>query len=137
MKKVIIALLLISCCFCLAHPATAASNTVEIEPRWDNISKVYAGLEISKILGIAECTGQITTRVNQPVELVVNLQQKKDGYWTTIKTWTKTGTQSTTFVGSYAVYRGYEYKVTVAGYLYNSNGDIQEAGTAYYTVDFS
>lgn len=64
------------------------------------------------------------------VKTVVRLQQKLDSGWYTVKSWSDTGTCTAGASGSYAVARGYDYRVTVSAYVYDDNGNIVETGSS-------
>lgn len=129
MKKVISLLMVtvIVCTMVLPVSATTGDNTVQ--PRWTYLDSVYAHLDINW-LGVASCEGRATAGDFVTVKVVVRLQQLQDTGWATIKSWTATDTQTVGTSGTYAVYSGYTYRVSVTGYIYDSNGNLVEAGTA-------
>lgn len=110
-------------------PASATTAESTIQPRWTYLDTVYAYLNINW-LGIASCEGSATAGSLVTVEVTVRLQQLKDTGWATIKTWSATDTQSAVASGSYAVQKGYTYRVSVTGYVYDSNGNLVETGSA-------
>lgn len=129
MKRVtsLLIIIVILCVMVLPVSATSVDNTVQ--PRWTYLDSVYAYLDINW-LGVASCEGRATAGDFVAVKVVVRLQQLKDTGWATIKSWTATDTQTVGASGSYAVYSGYTYRVSVTGYVYDSNGNLVEAGTA-------
>ena len=129
MKRVITIFILIAFIITLVPSASAATAENTIQPQWDILNSVTADLEINW-LGIATCAGRATAGEFVTVKVVVKLQQLTDTGWTTLKSWTVTDTQSAFASGTYAVHRGYTYRVSVTGYIYNSNGTLVETGTA-------
>lgn len=109
--------------------ATSNSNTITIQPRWSYLDTVSAYININA-LGIATCEGRATSRDALTVETVVRLQQLTDTGWSTIKTWSSTSVGSASVSKTYAVYAGYTYRTSVTGYVYDSNGNIIETGSA-------
>lgn len=136
MKRVISILLVLAVLVCtVAFPASAATST-DVEPLYDHINSVYANLSINKLLGIATCTGRINAKKIVPVKVIVRLQQYNEGTWTTVTSWNETGTASVSCTNQYAIYSGYTYRVRVTGYVYDSEGVIQESATVTHTVEF-
>lgn len=122
MKKVLaiitVALLLAT----MALPVCAASVT----PRYTYVDSLYARLEIDTTWGIATCEGELIAKGMNPVEVVVKLQQYKNGQWVTLKTWSAEDEWGVYRSGKYAIYSGYTYRVYVEGYVYNENGAVVE-----------
>lgn len=135
MKRLgLILILIISICINV-FPVSAAEID-EIQPLYDHIGSIYATLTINETLGIATCKGKIDATEIVPVKVVVRLQQYNDGKWSTVKSWNASGTASVSCIEQYAIYRGYTYRVSVTGYVYDSEGVILESGTVTHTVDF-
>lgn len=121
---------------CLAVPAAAATKD-EVELLYTYINKISAGLTIDETLGIATCTGKVDAKSIVPVKVTVRLQRYQDGSWMNVATWSATGTAGVTCKNNYAVYSGYTYRVYVAGFVYDSEGVLQEAASATKTVNYS
>lgn len=107
----------------------AAASEASIQPRWTYLNSVSASLDINW-LGVASCSGQALVRSSDKIEVVVILQQYSSTGWVTINSWSSTGTTTTRASGQYAVARGYTYQVNVVAYVYDSNGNIIESGSA-------
>ena len=105
-----------------------SANSYEVEPRYTHINVVYGNIAINESYGIATCTGRIDAKQLVPVEVYANLQRKVDGQWVTVKTWTATGTRTAICTNNYAVYSNSEYRLSVWGYVLDSNGNILETG---------
>ena len=116
-------------------PAHAATVSV-LQPRYTHVSVVQAALTIDESLGITTCYGRVDAKNFDPVKVIVRLQQFKNGYWTTLKSWSATGTMSAICSKQYAVYDGYRYRVSVTGYVYDSNGTILETASAIHEVNY-
>lgn len=137
MKRIITGILAFILILGMILPVSAAvANPITpVEPMYDYVNLVYARLEIGEDWGMTTCTGTITAKQLLPVKVIVRLQ-KLDGYWQTIKSWSATGTGSASHTGNYAVYSGYTYRVSVIGYVYDSNGNIIETATVAHVVDY-
>lgn len=105
------------------------ANATGINPRWTHIQSMTAGLDIS-FWGVATCNGQLTAYENVPIEIMMHLQQNKNGSWGTLRTWSIVGTGALSSEKQYAVERGYTYRVVVTGYVYDANGNILETASA-------
>ena len=125
---VVVAIILISS---LAAPAAAS-----VTPRYSHTNYVYARLEIDNFWGIATCVGELVAYDDVPVDITVYLQVYKDGSWQTVKSWFASDMMCVHLNKSYAIYRGYEYRTYVEGYVYNSSGSLVEivgiADTEWY-----
>lgn len=115
----------------LAVPASAS-----VMPRYSYTDYVYARIDIDQTWGIATCVGEVMADNNVPVKLYVHLQVFKDGQWQTVKTWSTEDTMYAYLSKPYAIYRGYQYRTYVEGYIYNSNNVLVEivdvADTEWY-----
>ena len=125
---VVIAIILISS---MAVPASAS-----VTPRYSNTDFVYSRLSIDNFWGVATCEGELLAYDDVPVEITVYLQVYKDGEWQTVKSWYASDMMHVYLSKQYAIYRGYEYRTYVEGYVYNSSGYLVEivdvADTEWY-----
>lgn len=134
-KRLIMALVILSMMTSMAVPISAYNGDT-IQPRWDYINTVTANLTIDETLGIATATGRMIVREYSPVEIIVRLQRSTAIGWVTIATWNATGTRTVYCSSKYAVEKGFTYRVTVSGYLYDADGALKEDGFASYTVAY-
>lgn len=141
MKKfchaIIIALVI--CLIIIPIEASAVVDTPvtdEIDPQFITINTIYAYLKIDEDTGIATCVGEVRARDMLPVEVLVQLQQLKDGTWTTLYSWANTGTCIASEAGSYAIAKGYTYRAKVIGFAYDTDGNIIESGSATHQVSY-
>lgn len=129
MRKSIAFVLIIAMTIALVLPVSAA--TVDpIQPRFNYINTVYAELSIDELIGVATCSGVMSSRYAKPVKIIVRLQQYRDGSWVTLRTWSATGTIGASYNGQYAVSSGYTYRASVTAYVYDADGGILETATA-------
>lgn len=135
MKRITAFLLTVILLFSLALPASAAVKET-VQPRYTYINSVYASLSINESTGVTTCTGSVSAKNTYPVKVAVYLQQDMGTYWKTVKSWSASGTWSVSLTENHAVYDGYTYRVTVTGYVYDSDGNIMESATGTHTVDY-
>ena len=125
---VVLAIILISS---MAVPASAS-----VTPRYTHTSFVYSNLSIDTFWGVATCEGELLAYDDVPVEITVYLQVYRDGEWQTVKSWYASDMMHVYLSKQYAIYRGYEYRTYVEGYVYNSSGYLVEivdiADTEWY-----
>ena len=125
---VVLAIILISS---MAVPASAS-----VTPRYTHTSFIYSNLSIDTFWGVATCEGELLAYDDVPVEITVYLQVYKDGEWQTVKSWYASDMMHVYLSKQYAIYRGYEYRTYVEGYVYNSSGYLVEivdvADTEWY-----
>ena len=133
MKRIITILVALTLLIALALPVSAQSNQY-VQPRYTYVSDVHASLSINTSTGIATCTGGVSAKDFQPVEVVVYLQQDMGSYWKTIASWTGTGTMDIEITNRYAVYSGETYRVFAAGYVYDTNHNLLESASADHEV---
>lgn len=128
----------------LAYADTYNSNEVGdlsskedliIAPLWTYILDVWQTFDISSS-GKAEIVATMDAKntKSDSLKIVANLQQFKNGSWTTIKSWTST-TESTSliFQKSWYVPKGYSYRVLTNYYAY-SGTDIESTSIASKVV---
>ena len=129
MRRLAALLMVIGILCTMIVPVAAATNENTIQPRWTYLNSVYAYLDINW-LGVATCEGSSAARSSVEIKTVVRLQQLTDTGWSTIKSWSGTGTLNASAGGKIAVARGYDYRVTVSAYVYDDNGNIVETGSS-------
>lgn len=81
--------------------------------------------------GVVNCHAQTTVASGHRAGLLVELQQYKDNNWTTIKSWSKSASNSVTIDEDYSVSKGYKYQLRVTHSSYNSSGKLLEATVQY------
>jgi len=104
----------------------------EMQPLYDATNRVYTDLSISS--GSAECYGKIKPAgATQSTSITMRLQQKKDGIWTNIATWTGSATEgkAASLSKTKSVAKGYDYRLYVSGTIKNSDGSTAESPYKY------
>lgn len=116
----------------MAVPASAS-----VTPRYSHTSYVYSRLEIDTFWGVATCVGELMAYDDVPVDITVHLQVYKDGSWQTVKSWYASDMMNVYLSKSYAIYRGYEYRTYVEGYVYNSSGSLVEIVDCAHSLTYN
>lgn len=128
MKKTVSMLLML---LVLAAAVSSAWAEGDIQPFYNQIAKISANLEISG--ATATCTGKIAPTSDATVSsMTMKLQQKKDGNWVTIATWSASGAkgQAVNLSKTKSISKGYSYRVYVSGTVKNG---VDPAETPSYT----
>ena len=118
--KIIIFLMVIStpAYACNNYGDTDMTESKVITPFFTNISIFNSTLKISSS-GKASVSSYLTARNIDSLTIEVDLQQFKDGKWTSIKSWTESSTgTSGGLSGSYYVPKGYIYRTVSKGKVY-------------------
>lgn len=126
---VVVAIILIAS---MAVPASAS-----VTPRYSHTDYIYARLEINNFWGIATCVGELVAYDDVPVDITVYLQVYKDGSWQTVKSWFASDMMCVHLNKSYAIYRGYEYRTYVEGYVYNESGSLVEIVDCAHSLTYN
>jgi hypothetical protein len=141
MKKAISVSLVILMAMFWTIPAYAASvaakptKGISMSPQYTSISVLSAGLSIDSS-GRATCSGTVTPSSNSYTShLTVSLQQHIGSSWSTIKSWTASGTgfMGADVEGYYYVDYG-SYRVCSTASVYNSSGKLLETESFYSAV---
>lgn len=116
---------------CLLVPASYAQAVV-ISPMYVGIANFQVSLSINGS-GIAGCSAYLATSISSCTPtLAVTLKKSTNGQaWTSVKSWTATGTYllGASVDETIAVASGYQYKLFATGRIINSEGLVIE--TAY------
>lgn len=138
MKKFIFMGLIVLMAVFSVVPAYAANGTSNVRtqglitPQFTYISLLSPGLSIDSS-GLATCIGDVTIYNNSySTVLTVQLQKSTSSGWTTIKTWTSSGTgvAGTELVEYYYVTTG-TYRVCATAKVYNAFGSLLETESVY------
>ena len=120
----------------LVLPANAAEETSNVSPRYVNIIGITASIGVNSS-GKASCYSFVeTANSSYTIYLVLGLQRYKDGYWTTIKEWSGSGTGEVTMDKSRYVTPGYYYRTAASATVYTSGGSYVESTTIYSQSDY-
>ena len=130
MKRLLCLILALMLVILSVTPALAAESESAIMPRYSYIAQMYSGLQIGK-LGLSACHASCYAEGGASVALTAKLQQYNGSTWTTVKTWTATGTDLASISKNYAVPSGYTYQLRVTCAVFNAAGTLIETGTCY------
>ena len=130
MKRILCLILVFVLLTLSVTPALATENESTIMPRYSYIAKLYSGLQIGS-LGLSACRANCYVENADHIVLTAKLQQYDGSSWTTLKTWTATGTDIASISKNYAVYSGYVYCLRVTCAVYNASGTLVETATCY------
>lgn len=131
-KKTFTSLLsvIIACCLSisLASATTAPTETIQ---RLAYITQITASLEITSV-GRADCAAKTKLRNTvSNADLTIELQRSTDSNsWTTIKSWSTSGSGTIGLEESYYVLHGYYYQVVATVNVYTSTGNLAETASA-------
>ena len=128
---------LLSLCMLTFTFSTASAAEATVQPRYQRICYFTASLEISSS-GRATCYGSVTPWDSTDiVDLTMELQRTTSGgIWTTIKTWTNSGSVSVSVDKDWYVASGYYYRVAVNASLYTADGTFVEGVTEYSVTKY-
>lgn len=130
MKRFVCILLALILMASVATPAMAATqNEQVISPRYTYIMTNSVTLTIDETTGVATCNAYCYATSNYTVVVECELQQYINSDWSTLKTWTASGTRIASLNKSWAVYSGYSYRAYATYYIYDGNGNLLETAT--------
>ena len=130
MKRILCLILVLVLLTLSVSPAMATESESTIMPRYSYITQLYSGLQIGT-LGLSACRANCYVRNADEVILTAKLQQYNGSSWTTLKTWTATGTDIASISKNYAVPSGYVYCLRVTCAVFNEAGTLVETATCY------
>lgn len=130
MRKFLSAILSVVMLLTLATPAFAAlpDDTI-VSPQYTYIRTITANISIDEDTGIATCKATCLSASGYTVEVVCQLQRYSGSSWTTLKTWTASGTRYASVNENWAVSSGYTYRVYVSYRIRNTAGSLLESTT--------
>ena len=128
MKRVLCLILSVVLLLTITTPVLAAENENVVTPRYTHIAMIYSNLSINSATGLTACQADGYAPTASSVKLTCKLQQYNGSSWTTVKTWTATGTDIATLSKNYAVYSGYTYRLSASFSVYNASGVLVESG---------
>lgn len=131
MKRLLCLILTLTLLMLVATPVLAAESEVAVTPRYTYIARIYSHLTISNTTGLSACQAHGYSPTASSVKLTCRLQRLNGSTWTTVKTWTTTGTDYVALDKNYAVAKGYTYRLSVSFSVYNTSGTLLESGIQY------
>ena len=121
-----------------AGAAGVQSELISVQPRYTIINTIAAGLAIDSS-GKATCSGRLVSGSSgSDCYISIELQQKSNNQWNTIKTWTasKLNASSVSLEKNYYVVHG-TYRVKLTGTIENSELGVEETAVKYSkTVEY-
>lgn len=130
MKRTLCLILALLLVMLMVMPVMATEEESTVMPRYSYIARIYSGLQIGT-LGLSACQANCYAEAGDSVVLSAKLQQYDGSTWTTLKTWTATGTDIATLSKNYAVPKGYTYRLRANCAVYSASGVLLESGTCY------
>ena len=120
----------------LVMPASAAEETPTVTPRYVNIMYFNASCGVNSS-GKASCYSFVeTANTSHTIYLGLALQRYKDGAWTTIKSWSSSGSGEVEMDKSWYVTSGYYYRTAATATVYTSGGSFVESVTIHSQSDY-
>lgn len=107
----------------LASNPAENENVILRQLRWSNVNSISAVVSFSD--NTAECYSSIVgVSGTTNISATFTLERKVNGSFTSVKSWTQTASSVLTFTESYAVTKGYTYRLSVsANILRNGNSE--------------
>lgn len=137
MRRILTAMLAIILLMVSVLPCFAAEiDTSVVTPRYTHIHNNKVDLDINTTTGIATCFASCFTMGDYTVKVECKLQRYQGGFYSTIKTWTNSGSQYASVNQQWAVYSGYTYRVYAIFYVYDSAGNLLESATSSASYNY-
>lgn len=136
MKKIFVILLATILLFSMVIPAYAALPDPPISPQYNYIDSYSVVLNIDKNSGTASCSANCYAPNAKKVEIEYKLQRYMNSYWTTVTTWTASGTSYASLSKSATVSSGYTYRGKATYRIYDLSGNLLETGSTYKTYSY-
>lgn len=131
MKRVLTALLIMAMMLSLSMSCLAAQpDDYAVSPRYTHISTNKVGLTINETTGVASVSSYCYTVGQYTVGVECRLQRYTGSFWSTVKTWSASGTRYASVNENWAVYSGYTYRAYVIFTVRDSAGNLLESATS-------
>lgn len=118
------------------HGIAAQVEDNIVSPKYTYIQKNTVNLSINENTGIATCKANCYTLGTYTVEVECRLQRLTGSMWTTIQTWSASGTSYAGVNKNWAVYSGYTYRAYALYSVRDSAGNLLESDTGSYIYVF-
>lgn len=130
---------LLALCICAAPLSALAAlpDETPISPFYIGVATVTRSINVSSS-GCATCYGRIVVRSGYTIDMELELQVSSDDEtWSTIKSWTSSGSGTMTLDKIYFVSSGYYYRVLCTAEVFDGDGNYVEgisaaSGSQYY-----
>lgn len=104
-----------------------SSKSNVVKPNWTEISQFANTFDISSS-GLATVESLLYAFNVNEISIVANLQQYKNGGWTTIKSWSNTSTDVYCGIGeTWYLMSGYSYRLVNTGTVYKNGLQAEQA----------
>ena len=123
MRRKILSIMLILVLLVSIPVSGQAAELSVVQPRYTYIVEFNRDLTINTSTGVADCYAKITANANYPVEVVCRFEVYWGGEWMTLRTWTDTGNMMAVISETYDAPDGFNYRIDVTAYVYDSNGN--------------
>lgn len=133
--KRITALLLVVVLLCALVPSASAAAIKPDSPCFQYIHSTAVIFLVDEN-GIACCTARCIADSDVTIKIIGTLQQYKNGAWSTLATWSTSGSRLVTLDKQRAVYSGYKYRFTGKFYIYDSEGSLLESDSITRTYNY-
>lgn len=138
MRRCLSAALAVILVVILAVPCFAATaNDNVIMPRFTYFELLTASFIIDEDTGISSSNASSYSVPGYTNKIVCKLQRERTNGWTTLKTWTATGTRYADIDQDWAVYSGYNYRIVVTFSVLDSDGTVLETLTKARYYDYT
>lgn len=106
--------------------AIESSKSNVMKPNWTEISQFSNTFDISSS-GLATVESLLYAFDVDEISIVANLQQYKNGSWSTIKTWSKNSTDVYCGIGeTWYLVSGYPYRLVTTGTVYEDGMQVEQ-----------
>lgn len=134
MRRFLIILFCI-CILLLNKPLVSASFSNEsiVMPRYNYIQTLTTTIILDEDTGIATVKAYGVVGAGYTIDVECNLQQYIAARWTTIKSWTTSGSRYGSIIKQHMLYSGYSYRVYATYRVRDASGNLVETETDSYT----
>lgn len=136
-KRAKLITMMLAACILVMNTSTvfaARKPDTGISVQWSDVSTITSRMEVDS-WGVAtvDVAGQVKASSSaDSTELIVDLQRYENGSWNTIKTWTdKKDVKFTTVFETYAIARGYSYRLSITVKAYKGRVVLESASDTY------
>lgn len=123
MKKTISIFMATLLVFCMLCPvALAVDNSGSIQPYYLRLSSFNTELTLESINKVSCYAMAHSDTASDDVKISLSLQKQSGSQWTTVATWSKTGSNTTVIDEDYTLRERGTYRLNAIAYVFDSNG---------------
>ena len=136
MRKQVFSIALVALCLCAVFlPDAHAATPDTAQPYYTGTTLVTANIGAASGDRV-NCEGSVKLKSGYEADLLMELQKETDGGWSTIKSWSTSGSGTIRLSKTYFIVSGNTYRVLVSGTVRDSNGHyVETASTASVGLD--